>query len=407
MPIKVVVGGQGGASFSDLVQGAQWGAANGARAVNVSYSGVNSPGVNTAGTFIKSQGGLLCWAAGNDAQQLTNDHPNAIVVGATTTADVKAGFSNWGVPIDIVAPGELVRSTTIGGGHGLSSGTSFSSPIVAGAVALLFSANEDLTPDECEMLLYEGAIDLGAAGEDILYGNGRLDTFNALTLLGDIIDPIDPPLQTTFPFFEDVEDFVMDTAEWYVVDGAEVSGAGGNEPSGFNSIEFDQADSATTQQIPTLDLLGPPTEPFYLSFWSQHSGVEAGETLTVEYFSEAFQEWLVLDQLVSDGTNQVDFDLHEYEMPLNAYGNQLQIRFTLGADEVNDNWFLDDIGVSAEPAGGCPGDFNGDGTLSILDFVAFQIAFTGGDESADCDESGLLNVLDFVCFQTEFSAGCP
>jgi hypothetical protein len=59
----------------------------------------------------------------------------------------------------------------------------------------------------------------------------------------------------------------------------------------------------------------------------------------------------------------------------------------------------------AEPAS-CPGDFNGDGALNILDFVAFQGAFTSGDPSADCDGSGALDILDFVCFQNVFSAGC-
>ena len=58
-------------------------------------------------------------------------------------------------------------------------------------------------------------------------------------------------------------------------------------------------------------------------------------------------------------------------------------------------------------AGGCGADFNGDGAADILDFVAFQAAFTGGDPAADCDGSGELDVLDFVCFQSLFQQGCP
>jgi hypothetical protein len=56
--------------------------------------------------------------------------------------------------------------------------------------------------------------------------------------------------------------------------------------------------------------------------------------------------------------------------------------------------------------GGCAADFNGDGVLNILDFVAFQNAFVAGDPDADCDGNGALNVLDFVCFQGLFQAGC-
>ena len=61
---------------------------------------------------------------------------------------------------------------------------------------------------------------------------------------------------------------------------------------------------------------------------------------------------------------------------------------------------------AAEPGVCCIADFNGDGALDILDFVAFQNAFVGGEPSADCDESGTLNILDFVCFQGLFVAGC-
>ena len=402
MPIKVTVGGQGGAPFSELVQGAQWAALHGAKAVNVSYSGVNNNGVNTAGAYVKSQGGLLCWSAGNDNAQLTNDHEHAIVVAASNAGDGKASFSNWGVPIDIIAPGQGVRSTTLGGGHGTSSGTSFSSPIVAGAVALLFSANEDLEPDEVEQLLYDGAVDLGAPGEDIYFGNGRLDTYQSLVALGDLGGG--EPTLIPLPFFEDVEDFVMDPTEWHIIGGAEVSGGASNEPSGINSIELDQTDTITTQQLATIDLLNPLV-PIYLSFYSEHRQVEQGKALLVEYFSETTQQWLVLDTLVSDGVTQDEFDFHQYELPFNAYGDQLQIRFSFDGDDA-DSWYLDDVSVSTEPAGGCLADFNDDGQLTILDFVAFQTAFASGDESADCNADGSLSVLDFVCFQQAFVAGC-
>ena len=55
---------------------------------------------------------------------------------------------------------------------------------------------------------------------------------------------------------------------------------------------------------------------------------------------------------------------------------------------------------------GCYPDFDGDGDLDILDFVAFAGALAAGDAVADCDLDGELNVLDFVCFQGHFQAGC-
>jgi hypothetical protein len=54
----------------------------------------------------------------------------------------------------------------------------------------------------------------------------------------------------------------------------------------------------------------------------------------------------------------------------------------------------------------CPGDFNDDGALNVLDFVAFQLAFVAGDPLADVNDDGMLSVLDFVVFQILFQEGC-
>jgi hypothetical protein len=54
----------------------------------------------------------------------------------------------------------------------------------------------------------------------------------------------------------------------------------------------------------------------------------------------------------------------------------------------------------------CAADFNGDGDLSVLDFVAFQQAWQASEPAADCNGDGGWNVLDFVCFQQLFQAGC-
>lgn len=56
---------------------------------------------------------------------------------------------------------------------------------------------------------------------------------------------------------------------------------------------------------------------------------------------------------------------------------------------------------------GCPGDFNGDGDLNVLDFVAFQIAWVAEDPSANCDLDGEFTIEDFICFQNAFANGCP
>jgi predicted outer membrane repeat protein len=66
--------------------------------------------------------------------------------------------------------------------------------------------------------------------------------------------------------------------------------------------------------------------------------------------------------------------------------------------------------VRFEPIGpcACRVDLDGDGALTIFDFLAFQTAFDAGDLSvADFDGDGALTLFDFLAFQTEFDAGCP
>ncbi|MEQ8846099.1 MAG: GC-type dockerin domain-anchored protein [Phycisphaerales bacterium] len=54
----------------------------------------------------------------------------------------------------------------------------------------------------------------------------------------------------------------------------------------------------------------------------------------------------------------------------------------------------------------CPADLDGDGELTVLDFLAFQNAFDAGDPLADIDRDGRFTIFDFLAFQTAFSAGC-
>jgi len=56
--------------------------------------------------------------------------------------------------------------------------------------------------------------------------------------------------------------------------------------------------------------------------------------------------------------------------------------------------------------GSCPVDFDGDGVVSILDFIAYQSLFVDENPAADCTGDGAFNVLDFICAQGLFQNGC-
>ena len=91
---------------------------------------------------------LNCGATANNNVNVdvVGDLPTAcgsdfmISVTATNNVDQRT-FSGYGLTtIDVGAPGENVRTTSIGGGYGSTSGTSFASPLTAGVIGLLYSA---------------------------------------------------------------------------------------------------------------------------------------------------------------------------------------------------------------------------------------------------------------------------
>jgi fibronectin-binding autotransporter adhesin len=54
----------------------------------------------------------------------------------------------------------------------------------------------------------------------------------------------------------------------------------------------------------------------------------------------------------------------------------------------------------------CYPDCDGDGTLSIDDFICFQTEYALGIDTADCEADGILDINDFICFQTFYAIGC-
>ena len=65
---------------------------------------------------------------------------------------------------------------------------------------------------------------------------------------------------------------------------------------------------------------------------------------------------------------------------------------------------LNQCGPFTDP---CRADLDGDGELTIFDFLAFQNLFDMGDPIADFDGDGSLTLFDFLEFQNQFAAGCP
>lgn len=187
--LRVSESSGGGANFSTLTSAAIKAAQSGDKCSSVSYSGSTDPSVRTTGTTVKNLGGLLFWAAGNEGRNLTGpdrDLDNVIIVGASTSGDGRASFSNYGNYVDLFAPGDGIFSTynSSNSSYATMSGTSMACPIAAGVGAMIFSNNPGITPDQVEDLLKRSCTDLGAQGVDSIYGYGRVNLNNAMRGIG-------------------------------------------------------------------------------------------------------------------------------------------------------------------------------------------------------------------------------
>ena len=86
-----------------------------------------------------------------------------------------AWFSNFGAPVDIAAPGVCVTSTYPSGQYAFSNGTSFSTPLVAGAAALYISTHPNATPATVRDALVARAEPGPISGDPDPYAEGVLN----------------------------------------------------------------------------------------------------------------------------------------------------------------------------------------------------------------------------------------
>lgn len=144
----------GSGSLSGVVAGIDWAAGTNMRpaVANLSLGSSKSTAVNAAVAGAVSKGITMVVAAGNSNANACNyspaSEPTAITVGATTSSDTRASYSNYGSCVDIFAPGSSITSAWIGSitATNIISGTSMASPHMAGIAALALQANPAATP---------------------------------------------------------------------------------------------------------------------------------------------------------------------------------------------------------------------------------------------------------------------
>ena len=128
-----------------------------------------------------------------------------IAVGAVGEKGDPAPYSNANDWVDIAAPGgdtsggkRGILSTSLGNGTDTEEGTSFASPYVAGAVALLRSVDKQLTPDDVESILEHTARNFQGLRTPQL-GWGVLDLGEAVKRAADPAPVPAPAFEPRFP----------------------------------------------------------------------------------------------------------------------------------------------------------------------------------------------------------------
>jgi aqualysin 1 len=165
----------GSGSASGVIKGVDLVTANGYKpgVVNMSLGGTPSQALDDAVVNSVNAGFFYAVAAGNSSIDACNESParlgpvNGVMsVAATDINEQEASFSNYGSCVDIWAPGVDILSTWVGGGTQTISGTSMSSPHVAGAAALFLSSNPGATPAQIESAIKASAVNTSTQSKD-------------------------------------------------------------------------------------------------------------------------------------------------------------------------------------------------------------------------------------------------
>jgi len=204
MPIKIMTFDGYGEDIQ-IADGLQWSADNGANVISMSLGGGGYVSYfDNAIDYAASIGSVVFAASGNDnggSISYPSGYENCVSVGALSPCNERKSpsscdgenywGSNYGDGLNFLAPGVRIHTTTSSGGYTSTfNGTSSACPHAAGIAGLIFSADQTLSSESVKIIMEQSADDLGADGYDIQTGYGRLNAFNALTMIvsGPIIE---------------------------------------------------------------------------------------------------------------------------------------------------------------------------------------------------------------------------
>ncbi|MFF3647651.1 S8 family peptidase [Streptomyces sp. NPDC002181] len=273
-----VLDNNGSGTTEQVVAGIDWVTQHAVKpaVANMSLGGGADSALDTAVRNSIASGITYGVAAGNESTDASSKSParvaEAITVGATTSTDAKAGYSNYGSILDIFAPGSSITSSWGTGDTATNtiSGTSMATPHVVGAAALYLSQNPASTPAQVSAAL------VAAATPNVVTGPGS-GSPNRLLYVGGGTTPPNPGKR-----FENTADYaVNDNAT--VESPVTVSGVAGNAPATLSvSVDIKHTYIGDLK----VDLVAPDGSVYNLHNRSGGSADNIVKTYTVNASSE-------------------------------------------------------------------------------------------------------------------------
>ena len=172
---------ENGTTFA-IMKGLDWSVLNGARIINMSFSGPQDPGVTRGIAAAYAKNVIMVAAAGNKGASspplFPAADPNVIAVTATDGDDQLPLFANRGPHVAVAAPGVDLILLAPNNAVQKNSGTSFSAAFVTGTVALMLERKPSLTPTAARQALIKSAKRLDPVNDQS--GGGLIDAYQAL-----------------------------------------------------------------------------------------------------------------------------------------------------------------------------------------------------------------------------------
>ena len=181
LPVKAV-DRYGEASLMDVLFAINYADENGADIINLSLGGYTKykEDLEYCEKHFRGFDALIVCAAGNESKdmdapgvmEIPGELSSTVCVGSITAGKKRSSFSNYGQAVDFAAPGSSILTADRGGSYRTMSGTSFSSPYLAAAAAIVKAEHSDYSNDQIIGELRDMSEDLGDPGRDVYFGYG-------------------------------------------------------------------------------------------------------------------------------------------------------------------------------------------------------------------------------------------